>query len=92
MSTSSSSPPICELVRKTIADYRSRLGIVSCAFELECLAGACVAEAAWLSDGQRDPEVILEHCRIHGRAILKTRVDRLRAKVLKDEVRSSPAP
>jgi hypothetical protein len=91
-SASSSHSPTYGLVGKTIKEYRSQLGDgANEAFGLVQLASASLATAAWLVDGEADPEVVFEHCKENARRILKDRADRLRTKVLTDGAQSPAA-
>jgi hypothetical protein len=80
---------IHELVTKTLAEYRSHLeDNPDRAFGWASLAAACMAEAAWLVDGQAAPETVFEHCRETARAHLEERAGCLLIKVSAGETQS----
>jgi hypothetical protein len=80
---------IPELVTKTVAEYRSQLeDNPDRAFGWASLASACMAEAAWLVDGQAGPEKVFEHCKESARALLEERADGLLTKLSAGEAQS----
>jgi hypothetical protein len=69
-------------VSRTIKDFRSyRESRSSEAFGLVMLAGASLAEAAWLVDGEVEPETVFEHGITDARAGLKRQIDRLQTQL-----------
>jgi hypothetical protein len=83
---------IPELVTKTVAEYRSRLeDNPDRTFGWASLASACMAEAAWLVDGQAPPETVFEHCRDSARGRLEERADCLLTVLSAGEAQSRSA-
>jgi hypothetical protein len=78
---------------RTIEDCRSHLeDTADKPFFWVTLASECMAEATWLVDGEMEPEYVLDQCRRIALMNLKSRADRLQAKVLAGQAQSRVAP